>query len=78
MARFGSSGRRTEHILYCHRRVEALYSPREATVLIRKRRLQKGVALSYKSYFYDELVFKLWAVPSRSRPGPRVTVDPMD
>jgi len=60
MARFGSSGRRTEHILYCHRRVETLYSPREATALIRRHPLQEGVALSYKSYFYDELVFMLW------------------
>jgi hypothetical protein len=60
MARFGSSGRRAEHILYCHRRVEALYSPNEAVALIRRHPLQEGVALSYKSYFYDELVFMLW------------------
>lgn len=60
MARFGSSGRRTEHILYCHRRVQALYSPNEAIALIRRHPLQEGVALSYKSYFYDELVFMLW------------------
>jgi len=60
MARFRSSGRRTEHILYCHRRVQELYSPNEAIASIRRHPLQEGVALSYKSYFYDELVFMLW------------------
>jgi hypothetical protein len=60
MARFGSSGRRTEHIVYSHRRVRELYSPEKATALIRRHQLQEGVALSYRSYFYDELVFMLW------------------
>jgi hypothetical protein len=60
MARFGSSGRRTEHILYSHRQVQLLYSPSVTTALIRRHSLQEGIALSYKSYFYDELVFIVW------------------
>jgi hypothetical protein len=60
MHRLGSSGRRTEHLLYSHRKVRALHSPCDASALIRRHPMQEGIVLSYKSYFYDELVFMLW------------------
>jgi hypothetical protein len=60
MHRLGSSGRRTEHLLYSHRKVRTLHSPSEASALIRRHAMQEGIVLSYKSYFYDELIFMLW------------------
>jgi hypothetical protein len=56
----GSSGRRAEHILDSHRKVRSLHSPSVASALIRRHPMQEGIVLSYKSYFYDELVFMLW------------------